>query len=68
MLPPGYAYSHTSLPCAHSLTLDISAQAGEYDNKFDPDMLPNKGTSTDYYTICYVVQLLTLILKTRVAN
>jgi hypothetical protein len=45
-LPAGYAYSHSSLPCAESLTLDVSAQDSEHDTDFDPDMLPDEGTST----------------------
>jgi hypothetical protein len=45
-LPAGYTYSHTSLPCAESLTLDASAQESEHDTDFDPDMLPDKATST----------------------
>jgi hypothetical protein len=46
-LPAGYTYSHTSLPCAESFTLDASAQESEHDTDFDPDMLPDEGTSTD---------------------
>jgi hypothetical protein len=45
-LPAGYTYSHTSLPCAESCTLDASAQESEHDTDFDPDMLPEEGTST----------------------
>ena len=45
-LPAGYTYSHTSLPCAESFTLDASAQESEHDTDFDPDMLPDEGTST----------------------
>jgi len=45
-LPPGYAYSHTSLPCAERFTLDLSAQNSEHYTDFDPDMLPDEGTST----------------------
>jgi len=44
--PAGYAYSHTSLPGAESFTIDISAQDSEHDPAFDPDMLPDEGTST----------------------
>jgi hypothetical protein len=42
----GYAYLHTSLPCAESLTLDASAQESEHDTDFDPDMLSDEGTFT----------------------
>jgi len=42
----GYTYSHTSLPCAESFTLDASAQESEHNTDFDPDMLPDEGTST----------------------
>jgi hypothetical protein len=42
----GYTYSHTSLPCAESFTLDASAQESEHDTDFDPDMPPDEGTST----------------------
>ena len=45
-LPAGYTYSHTSLPCSESCTLDASAQESEHDTDFDPDMLPDEGTST----------------------
>jgi len=45
-LPAGYAYSHTSLPCAEFLTLDASAQDSHHDTDFDPDMLTDEGTST----------------------
>ena len=45
-LPAGYAYSHTSLPCAESFTLDASAQNSQHDTDFDPDMLTDEGTST----------------------
>jgi hypothetical protein len=45
-LPAGYGYLHTSLPFAESLTLDASAQESEHDTDFDPDMLPDEGTST----------------------
>ena len=44
--PAEYAYSHTSLPCAESFTRDTSAQDSEHDTDFDPDMLPDEGTST----------------------
>jgi len=44
--PAGYAHSHTSLRCAKSITLDTSAQDSEHDTDWDPDMLPDKGTST----------------------
>jgi hypothetical protein len=39
-------YSHTSLPCAESFTLDAAAQESKHDTDFDPDMLPDEGTST----------------------
>jgi len=42
----GYTYSHTSLPCAVSFTLDASTQEREHNTDFDPDMLPDEGTST----------------------
>jgi hypothetical protein len=42
----GYAYSHISLPCAGSCILDSSAQDSEHHTNFDPDMLPDEGTST----------------------
>jgi len=45
-LPAGYAYSHTSVFCAESFTLDISAQDSEHKPDYDPDMLPEEGTST----------------------
>ena len=45
-LPASYTYSHTSHPCAESFTLDASAQESEHDSDFDPDMLPDEGTST----------------------
>jgi hypothetical protein len=45
-LPAGYMYSHTSLPCAESFTLDASAQESEHKTDFDPDMLPDEVTST----------------------
>jgi hypothetical protein len=45
-LPAGYPYSHASLPCAESFTLDASAQESEHDTDFDLDMLPDEGTST----------------------
>ena len=45
-LPAGYAYSHTFLPCAEPFTLGASAQDSEYNTDFDPDMLPDKSTST----------------------
>jgi len=47
-LPAGYAYSHISLPCAESFTLDSSAQHSEHDTDYDPDMLLNEGTSKGY--------------------
>jgi hypothetical protein len=45
-LPAGYTYSHTSPPCAESVTLDASAQETKHDTDFHPDMLPDEGTST----------------------
>ena len=45
-LPAGYAYAHTSLPTAESVTLNISAQDSEHNTDFDSDMLPDEGTST----------------------
>jgi len=44
--PAEYAYSDTYLPCAESFPLDISAQDSEHDTDFDPEMLPDEGTST----------------------
>jgi hypothetical protein len=45
-LPAGYTYSHTSLPCAESFTLDASVQEIQHDTDFNPDILPDEGTST----------------------
>jgi len=45
-LPAGYAYSHTSLPCAEFFTLNASAQDSQHDTDFDPDILTDKGAST----------------------
>ena len=45
-LPARYAYSHTSLACAESFTLDSSAQDSKHDTDFDAEMLPDDGTST----------------------
>jgi hypothetical protein len=45
-LPDGYAYSHTSYPCAESTTLDTSAQDSMHNTDFYPDMLPDEGAST----------------------
>jgi len=45
-LSAGYAYSYTSLPCAECLIHEASAQDSEHDTDFDPDMLPDEGTST----------------------
>ena len=66
-LAAGYTYSHTSLPCAQSFTHDASAQESEHDTDFDPDMLPDEGTSTGYFTLCCLVMQLTFILKTKAA-
>ena len=66
-MPAGYAYSHTSVPCAQSVTLVTCAQDSEHHPDFDPDMLPAEGTSTGSYTICFVVMQLTFILMTRAA-
>jgi len=63
----GSAYAQTSLPCAESFTLDTSTQDSEHDTDFNPDMLPDKGTSTGLYTIWCVVMQLTFSLKTRAA-
>jgi hypothetical protein len=41
-----YTYSHTSLHCADSFTLDASAQDSEYDKDIDRDMLTDEGTSS----------------------
>jgi len=45
-LPAGYPFSHSSLPCADSYTLHISALDSKHDTDFDPDMLLDDGTST----------------------
>jgi len=45
-LPARYAYSHTSLPCAESFTVDASAQNSQHDSNFDPDMLNDDESST----------------------
>jgi len=66
-LPARYVYSHSSLPCAESFTLNRSAQDSEHNTDYDPDMLPDEGVSAGQYTICCVVMQLTIILKTRVA-
>jgi len=42
----GYVYSHTSLPCAESFTLNRSAQDSKHNTDYAPDMLPDEGTST----------------------
>jgi len=41
-----YVYTPTSLPCAESFTIDRSAQDSVHDTDYDPDMLPDEGTST----------------------
>jgi hypothetical protein len=64
-LPASYAYSHTSHPCAGSITLDASAQDSQHDTNFDTDMLIDEGRTSGLYTICGVVMQLTTILKTR---
>jgi hypothetical protein len=46
-VPAGYAYSDTSLPCAELFTLVTYAQDSEHNTEFDPDMLPDEGTSTN---------------------
>jgi hypothetical protein len=66
-LPAGYTSTHTSLQCAECFTFDASAQDSEHDTDCDPDMLPDEGTSTGYYTICCLVMQLTFILKTKAA-
>jgi hypothetical protein len=45
-LQASYAYSHTSLPCAQSLTLIASAQDSKQHTDFDTDMLPDEVTLT----------------------
>jgi len=45
-MPADYTYLHTSLACVESFTLDASAQERKHDTDFDPDMLPDEGTST----------------------
>jgi len=45
-LPARYAYSHTSLPCAESFTLDASAQDIKKDTNFDPDKQTDEGIAT----------------------
>jgi hypothetical protein len=42
----GHTYSHTSVPCAESFTLNASAQESEHNKDFDPNMLPDEGIST----------------------
>jgi len=42
----GYAYSHTSLPCAELCTLDSYTQDSQHNADFDPDILTDEGTST----------------------
>jgi len=42
----GHAHSHISLPCTESFTLDTSGQDSEHDTDFNPDILPDEGTST----------------------
>jgi hypothetical protein len=44
-LPAGYVYLLTFLPGAVSWTPDASAHESEHNTDFDPDMLPDKGTS-----------------------
>jgi len=63
----GFTYLQNSLPCAESSALDASAQESEHEIDFDPDMLPDDGTSTGLYTICCLVMQLTFILKTKAA-
>jgi len=41
-MPAGYAYLHTSLPCAESFTLYVSDQDSQNDTDFDPDMLTDE--------------------------
>jgi len=67
-LPATYAYSRISLSCTESFTLDISARDSEHNTDFDPDLSPDVGTSTGWYTIGGVVMQLSSILKTRAAN
>jgi len=45
-LPPGYVYSHTSLPRVQFSTLDAYAQDIQHDTDCNPDMLTDEGTST----------------------
>jgi len=63
----GYAYSHTSLPCAESFSFDASTQDSQHNTDSDPAMLTDEVTSTGWYTISCVVMQLTFILKTTVA-
>jgi hypothetical protein len=41
----GFAYSHTSLPCAELFTFDSYAQDSQHKTDFDPDTLTDEGTS-----------------------
>jgi hypothetical protein len=63
----GYAYSRTSLPSPESFTLYTSAQDSEQNMLFDADMLPHEGTSTGWFTICFVEKLQTFLWKTQTA-
>jgi hypothetical protein len=42
----GFAYLHTAVPGAESITVDASAQDSQNNTDFDPDMLTDKGTAT----------------------
>jgi hypothetical protein len=42
----GYAYLLICHSCAKSVTLEISGQDSEHDTDYDPDMLPDEGSST----------------------
>jgi len=66
-LPPGYVYSHASLPSTQFSNPDAYAQDSQHDNDYNPDMLTDDVPSTGYYTICCVVMQLTFILQTRAA-
>ena len=67
ILPAGYTYSHSSLPCAESVFVNAPAQDNQNDTDFNPDMLTDQITATDYYTVSCVVMQVTFILMTRAA-
>jgi len=60
-------YSHASLPSSQFLNLDAYAQDSQHDKDFNPYMLTDEGTSTDWYTIFCVVMQLTFGLEMKEA-